>query len=77
MEQQVNQFIKTDESYSKGVAQATATVAVPQTAWGLSLDVTAVAKLDAPTLIGYLAGKIGGPIPAEVALFLETALKEI
>jgi hypothetical protein len=62
------------ESLSAGVASAKASGALAQTAWGLSLNVSVEADLDAKKLIGYLAGKIGGPIPAEVATFLEAAL---
>lgn len=74
-DQTLNQFVSTSESYAAGVASAKASVSVPQTSYGLTLKISAEADLDAGTLIGYLAAKIGGPIPAEVAVFLESALK--
>jgi hypothetical protein len=72
-----NQFISTTESFASGVASAKVSVLVPQTAWGLTLKLPLELDLDATVLIAYLAAKIGGPIPAEVAVFLETALKAI
>lgn len=74
MDQKLGSVGQADESYSKGVASASASVAVPQTSYGLTLKLTAEADLDAKVLIGYLAAKIGGPVPAEVASFLESAL---
>lgn len=74
-EQKVGNFITADESYAAGVAGAKAVATVPQTAYGLKLNVSVEADLDAGVLIGYLAGKIGGPVPAEVASFLQLALK--
>lgn len=75
MEQKLGSVGLADESYAKGVASAKASVTVPSTAYGLKLNVSVEADLDASVLIGYLAGKIGGPIPAEVASFIELALK--
>lgn len=74
MEQKIGDVGVMDESYAKGVASVTATISVPSTSYGLSIKISAEADLDAKILIGYLAGKIGGPIPAEVAAFLENAL---
>jgi hypothetical protein len=62
------------ESYSAGVASASASAALPVTSFGLTLNVQATASLDAKVLIAYLAAKLGGPIPAEVAAFLESVL---
>lgn len=74
MEQQLGNVGQAVESYSKGVASASANLAVAQTAYGLSAKVGLELDLDAKVLIAYLAAKIGGPIPAEVAAFLESAL---
>lgn len=74
MEQAIGNVGKADETYSKGVAGASVSLAVLPTAYGLSFGVSVNASLDAKILIGYLAARIGGPVPAEVALFLETAL---
>jgi hypothetical protein len=75
MEQSIGNVGNAVESYAKGVASAVATVAVPQTAYGLTLKISAEADLDSAVLIAYLAAKIGGVVPAEVAAFLELALK--
>lgn len=75
MEQKLGNVGVADESYADGVATAKATVSVPQTAYGLKLNVSIEADMDASVLVGYLAAKIGGPIPAEVASFIELALK--
>lgn len=75
MEQKLGNIGVADESYASGVAKATATVSVPQTSYGLTLKLSAEADLDAAVLIDFLAKKIGGPVPAEVASFLELALK--
>lgn len=74
MEQNIGSVGNATETYSKGVASAVATVAVPQTSYGLTLKVSAEADLDAKVLVAYLAAKIGGPVPAEVAAFIELAL---
>lgn len=74
MEQKLGNIAVLDESYSKGVVSASGSAALPVNAFGLSLGVQVNATLDAKILIGYLAAKIGGPIPAEVAAFLESAL---
>lgn len=74
MEQALGNVGKADESYAKGVASASVSVAVPATSYGLSLNVSVGANLDAKILIAYLAAKIGGTVPAEVASFLEAAL---
>jgi hypothetical protein len=63
------------ESYSAGVGSAGIAANLPQTVWGLSGNVALNLKLDASVLIAYLAAKIGGPIPTEVAAFLEATLK--
>jgi hypothetical protein len=75
MEQQIGNYVKADETFSGGIATAKVTAAVPQTSYGLKLNVTIEADMDAGVLIGYLAGKIGGPVPAEVASFIQLALK--
>jgi hypothetical protein len=74
MEQNLGTMGQVVESYSKGVVSAAANANLPATAFGLSLTLQANVSLDAKVLIGYLAAKIGGPVPAEVAAFLETAL---
>lgn len=74
MEQKVGNYAVADESYSAGVATAKATVAIPETKYGLKVNVSVEADLDAKTLVGYLAAKIGGPVPTEVAAFIESAL---
>jgi hypothetical protein len=73
-EQKIGSVGSASESYAKGVASADASVSVPQNAFGLSVSLQLNVSLDAKILIGYLAGKIGGPVPAEVASFLELAL---
>lgn len=75
MQQALGTLGQVTETYSGGVASAQVAVNVPQTSYGLSINVQATASLSATTLIGYLAAKIGGPVPAEVAAFLEMALK--
>lgn len=75
MEQAIGSLGQAVESFSKGVASASAGVAVAQTAYGLSLKLSVEADLDASVLVAFLAAKIGGPIPAEVATFIEMALK--
>ncbi len=78
MSEQVSQSLpnlgSVSESYAAGVASANASLALPETAWGLTIAVQASASLDAKKLIGYLAAKAGGPVPAEVASFIEAAL---
>lgn len=76
-EQNIGSVGSVTESYSKGVASVDAEVKLPQTSYGLEVVVSIKGDLDASKLIAYLAGKIGGPIPAEVASFLEGALKVI
>lgn len=63
------------ESYAAGVASVSGSVALPATAFGLSASADLKLSLDAKALIEYIAAKIGGPVPAEVAAFLEMALK--
>jgi hypothetical protein len=72
--QPLGSFGSASEDYSAGVGSASASAAIPATTFGLSGQVQVTVSLDAKILIGYLAGKIGGPVPAEVAAFLEAAL---
>ncbi len=74
MEQNLGNLGKVDESYAKGVANASVTFALPTNSFGLSVKANIEADLDAKTLVAFLAAKIGGPIPAEVASFIEAAL---
>ncbi len=73
-EQQLGTFGEVTETFSKGVAKATLSAALPPTSFGLKLNVSVDGSLDAKSLIDYLAAKIGGPVPAEVASFIEAAL---
>ena len=75
MEQNLGTLGTVTESYAAGVAGVVVAAALPPTAFGLQFNLSLSGSLDASTLIGYLAGKVGGPIPAEVAAFLELALK--
>lgn len=72
--QKLGDFGSATESLAAGVASVAASAALPLNAFGLSLSVEVKAALDAKVLIGYLAAKIGGPVPSEVAAFLEAAL---
>lgn len=72
--QQIGSVGSVTESFSAGVAAVEASLVLPQTAWGLSGSLPLKLSLDSKVLIAYLAAKIGGPIPAEVASFLEMAL---
>lgn len=74
MEQAIGSYGKLDETYSKGVASASGSFSAPANEFGLSLSLQLKADLDAKTLVAYLAAKVGGPIPAEVAAFIESAL---
>lgn len=74
MEQKLGSFGDVQESYAKGVASLSATAALPATEFGLQVSVKLEGSIDAKVLVAYLAAKIGGPVPAEVASFLETAL---
>jgi hypothetical protein len=74
MEQNIGNVGIVTESYAAGVASAVVAVAVPPTSYGLNVKLSAELDLDAKVLIGYLAAKIGGPVPAEVATFIEGAL---
>ncbi len=74
MEQSLGNLGSASETYAKGVAGASAVLNLPATAFGLSLSIQANASLDAKILVAYLAAKIGGPVPAEVASFIELAL---
>lgn len=77
MEQKIGSVGDIQESYSKGVVSVQGSAAFPANSFGLSLKVSIEGDLDAKVLIGYLAQKIGGPIPAEVASFLELALAAV
>lgn len=74
MEQKLGSVGVADESFSKGVASTSASAEIPATSFGLSGSVQLKLDLDAKILVGYLAAKIGGPVPAEVASFIELAL---
>jgi hypothetical protein len=74
MEQNIGNVGQVTESYSKGVVSATGAVALPANPWGLTVGLQVNASLDAKILIAYLAAKVGGPVPATVAEFLESAL---
>lgn len=74
MDQNIGSVGKASESYSKGVATASAEVALPNTSFGLTVSLEANVSLDAKVLIAFLATKVGGPVPAEVASFIEAAL---
>lgn len=74
MEQNLGTFGTATESYSKGVASAQVQGNLPANAFGLSLQVSVTGSINAETLISYLAGKIGGAVPAEVASFINLAL---
>lgn len=72
--QKIGSVGQVTENFDKGVASASGSAALPPTNFGLSVGVQVTASLDAKILIGFLAAKIGGPIPAEVAAFLEATL---
>lgn len=62
------------ETFAAGVETAAVAVSLPETAWGLTVGVQANQSLDAKKMITYMAAKIGGPIPAEVAVFVDSYL---
>ena len=74
-EQKLGSVGEATETYAKGVATASVAITPVTTAFGLSLSGQLNVSQDAALLIAYLAAKIGGPVPAEIASFLETALK--
>ena len=75
MDQKLGSFGDATETFSAGVAKAAVTAVLPATSFGLTGSVQVALSLDAGTLIAFIAAKIGGPVPAEVAAFLEAALK--
>ncbi len=74
-EQKLGSVGEATETYAKGVASTSVAITPIATAFGLLLSGQLNASLDASVLIAYLAAKIGGPVPAEIASFLETAIK--
>ena len=75
MEQQIGSLGSITESYAAGVVSAAGSLAIPPTSFGLGGSVQLSLTLSAPLLIAYLASKIGGAVPADVATFIEAALK--
>ena len=74
MQQKIGDVGSISETFATGVAAVSAQLNLPATTFGLQIGVAVNGTLDAKILIAYLAAKIGGPIPAEVASFLEAAL---
>jgi len=75
--QNIGSDVKVSESLAAGVVSVSGSAALPATDFGLTLSVQVTGGLDASVLISFLAAKIGGPVPAEVAAFLEAALKTL
>ncbi len=72
--QKVGNVGQVEESFTAGIATVKGDVALPKTAFGLTIKVGVEADLDSTTLIEYLAAKAGGPVPEAVAKFIEGAL---
>ena len=76
-EQKIGNVGSASESFAAGIAKASVAADLPPMSFGLKASVQVNLELDSSALIEFLAKKIGGPVPAEVASFLEMALKAI